>query len=297
MEIGFCGTGRMGAAMVQRLMDQGHRLTVWNRTEAKAKPLLDKGARWAASPAALAASHDTVITILTDAAAVDAVYLGGDGLLAGAPKGKLFIDMSTVTPETTRRLAGAARGKGAAFVECPVGGTVGPAREGKLLGLAGGSAEDFARAKPLLDQLCRRVDHLGANGNGSAMKLAINLPLIVYWEALGEALALMKDSGVAPAKLIEIMLESSGSNNALKTRPQKVVTALEGGEAEVGFDVAGMRKDLRTMLELAQTLGAELPVTKTALQSYDAAIAEGWGGRDGTAIAAWRAGKGQKKKS
>lgn len=297
MEIGFCGTGRMGAAMVLRLMDQGHRLTVWNRTEAKATPLLDKGARWAKSPAALAATHDTVITILTDAAAVEAVYLGSDGLLAGDATGKLFIDMSTVTPATTKKLAAAARGKGAAFVECPVGGTVGPARDGKLLGLAGGEPADFARAKPILDQLCRRVDHLGPNGNGAAMKLAINLPLIVYWEALGEALALMKGSGVAPAKLVEIMLESSGGTNALKSRPQKIVTALDGGAAEVGFDVAGMRKDLRTMLELGDALGAELPVTKTALRSYESAIAEGWGRRDGTAITAWRAGKAGKARA
>src|SRR5690349_16662605 len=99
MEIGFCGTGRMGAAMVQRLMDQGHRLTVWNRTEAKAKPLVEKGARWAKTPAEVAAANDIVITILTDQRAVDAVYQGPQGLLSGNAKGKLFIDMSTVTPE------------------------------------------------------------------------------------------------------------------------------------------------------------------------------------------------------
>jgi 3-hydroxyisobutyrate dehydrogenase len=294
MEIGFCGTGRMGAAMVQRLMDQGHRLTVWNRTEAKAKPLLEKGARWAKTPAEVAA-NEIVITILTDRRAVEAVYQGPQGLLTGAVKGKLFIDMSTVTPETIRKLAAAARAKGAALVECPVGGTIGPAREGKLLGLAGGEPADFARAKPILDQLCRRVDLLGPNGTGAAMKLAINLPLIVYWEALGEALALMKDSGVPAAKLIEIMAESSGGNNALKSRPQKLVTALEGGVAEVGFDIDGMRKDLRTMAELAQTLGVELPVTAKTLESYDAAAAQGWGGRDGTAIAGWRVAQAKKK--
>src|SRR6185437_8458135 len=210
-------------------------------------------------------------------------------------KGKLFIDMSTVTPAATRKIAAAARAKGAALVECPVGGTIGPARDGKLLGLAGGDAADFARAKPILDQLCRRVDHLGANGNGSAMKLAINLPLIVYWEALGEALSLMRDSGISAAKLIEVMQESSGANNALKTRPQKLVTALEGGQADIGFDLDSMRKDLRTMAAQAQALGVELPVTLKTLESFDAASNDGWGARDGTAITGWRFAKAKKK--
>src|SRR5579883_1256197 len=111
MDIGFCGTGRMGAAMVHRLIDLGHRLTVWNRTEAKAKPLLDKGARWAKTPAEVASANEIVITILTDRRAVEAVYQGPQGLLSGAVKGKLFIDMSTVTPETIRKLAAAARAK------------------------------------------------------------------------------------------------------------------------------------------------------------------------------------------
>jgi 3-hydroxyisobutyrate dehydrogenase len=295
MDIGFCGTGRMGVAMGERLMDQGHRLTVWNRTEAKAKPLVARGARWAASPRAAAAASAAVITMLTDASAIDAVYGGADGLLAGDSKGKLFIDMSTVTPDTTRALAARVAAAGAAFVECPVGGTIGPAREGKLLGLAGGSAADFERARPILEQLCRRVDHLGENGAGSAMKLAINLPLIVYWEALGEALSLLRGLQVAPAKLIEIMSESSGGTNALKTRAGKLATALAGGTPDVGFDIDGMRKDLRTMATLADALGIALPVAATALDSYDAAAAEGWGGRDGSSLVAWRVGTAEKR--
>ena len=289
MEIGFCGTGRMGAAMVQRLMDQGHRLTLWNRSADKLKPLVERGARAAKTPAETAAGCDVVITMLTDARAVEAVYDGPQGLLSGAAKGKLFIDMSTVTPETITKLGARVRGKGAALVECPVGGTIGPARDGKLLGLAGGEAADFARAKPILDQLCRRVDHLGPNGAGAAMKLAINLPLIVYWEALGEAISLVRNLGIAPAKLMEIMSESSGGTNALKNRAPKLVTALEGGTPDVGFDIDGMRKDLRTMAELAATLGIELPAAATALQSYDAAARDGWGGRDGSSLVAWRA--------
>jgi 3-hydroxyisobutyrate dehydrogenase len=295
MEIGFAGTGRMGAAMVLRLMDEGHRLTVWNRSEGKLKPLIEKGARAAETPRALAAANPVVITMLTDAAAIDAVYHGPQGLLAGDAKGKLFIDMSTVTPATARSLAERVRAAGAQFVECPVGGTVGPAREGKLLGLAGGDAADFARAKPILAQLCRRVDHLGPAGVGAAMKLAINLPLIVYWEALGEALSLMRDWGVAPATLIEIMSESSGGTNALKNRAPKLVTALEGGTPDVGFDIDGMRKDLRTIAEYVRTIGIETPLAAAALESYDAAARDGWGNRDGSSLAAWRAEQGKRR--
>jgi 3-hydroxyisobutyrate dehydrogenase len=294
MEIGFCGLGRMGSAMARRLIDQGHRLTVWNRSEGKATPLLEAGALWAKTPADAAAAGDIAITMLTDDHAVTAVYDGAQGLLSGPVKGKLFVEMSTIMPETTRALAGRVRAKGAALVECPVGGTVGPAREGKLLGMAGGELQDFARARPILEQLCRRVDHLGPNGNGTAMKLAINLPLIVYWEALGEALSLVRDCGIPAAKLLEIMGESSGGANALKPRAAKLAAVLEGGTADVGFDIANARKDLDVIAEVARRLGIELPVAATASDAYDRAIAEGWGGQDASSLAAWRAAKAKK---
>jgi 3-hydroxyisobutyrate dehydrogenase len=291
MEIGFCGMGRMGAAMALRLIDQGHRLTVWNRTEAKVEPLLERGARWARTPAEVASGHDIAVTMLTDAGAVDAVYSGAQGLLSCPVGGKLFIEMSTVAPEVIRKLAQAVRSKDAALVDCPVGGTIGPARDGKLLGLAGGDAADFARAKPVLEQLCRRIDHLGPNGNGAAMKLAINLPLAVYWEALGEAMLLIRDAGIAPAQALEIMGESSGGANALKSRAAKIASDLAGGKADVGFDIDGVRKDLRTMAAVARDAGIELPLASKAMESYDAAAAEGWGGRDGSSLVVWRVGK------
>jgi len=168
MRIGFCGTGRMGAPMVQRLLDLDHTLIVWNRSPDKLAPLTARGAAAAPTPAAASAGTDLVITMLTDAAAVAAVYDGPHGLLSGKVDGQLFVDMSTVRPEVVRALAGRVTARGAALVECPVGGTVGPAREGKLLGFAGGSAADFARARPVLAQLCRRVEHVGPNGAGPA---------------------------------------------------------------------------------------------------------------------------------
>ena len=164
MDVGIAGVGKMGAAIAQRLMDVGHKVTVWNRSADKTRPLADAGAAVAATPAELAAQSETIITILTDAAAIDAVYSGPSGLLSGDVKGKLFIEMSTVQPATEVALAAKVRAKGAAFVECPVGGTTGPARQGKLIGLVGAEAADAARAKPLLEQLCRRIEHCGPVG-------------------------------------------------------------------------------------------------------------------------------------
>src|SRR5438128_4978913 len=124
MHVGIAGLGKMGAAMAQRLIEVGHRVTVWNRTPGKAKPLTDAGATLAATPAELASAAEAVITILTDAAAIEAVYGGPVGLLAGEVREKLFIEMSTVQPATPVALAAKVRAAGAAFVECPVGGTV-----------------------------------------------------------------------------------------------------------------------------------------------------------------------------
>lgn len=281
MHIAIAGLGRMGAAIGARLIEVGHQVTVWNRTPTKLKPLLDAGAVAATTPKDAAGKAEAVITMLTDAAALDAVYEGADGLLAGEIRGKLFIDMSTVRPQAAKALAAKLTAKGAAFVECPVGGTVGPARTGKLLGLAGGDAADFARAKPILDQLCRRLEHVGPVGAGASMKLAINLPLLVFWRAFAEALSLCRHLGGDPAWLIELFSDTSGGPNALKARGPALAAALAGKDpGPTTFDVDSIRKDLRTMLEEAAALGVELPVVARALDSYDAAARDGWGSRD-----------------
>src|SRR4029078_1389783 len=141
MDVGIAGLGKMGAAIAHRLIEVGHRVTVWNRSPAKAKPLAQAGAIVAATPGELASQCEAIITMLTDSAAVDAVY---SGLLSAAVKGKLFIDMSTVPPATPVALAAKVRDKGAAFVECPVGGSVGPAQQGKLIALMGAEPSDGA---------------------------------------------------------------------------------------------------------------------------------------------------------
>ena len=275
----------MGAAIAQRLMNLGHEITVWNRTPAKTTPLAAAGAKVAATPSQLAASSEAIITILTDAAAIDAAYHGRDGLLSAGISGKLFVEMSTVRPETERKLAAKIREKSAAMVECPVGGTVGPAKDGKLFGFVGGEAADVARARPLLDQLCRRVEHVGPIGAGTSMKLAINLPLLVFWQAFGEALALCRSLGLEPARILDIFADTSGGPNVLKGRGPVLAAALQGKDTgPITVDIDAMRKDLRTMVEEAQSLGTSLPVTSRALECYDEASRAGLGKGDITGI-------------
>lgn len=285
MKIGIAGTGRMGAAIAQRLLGLGHEVTVWNRTAEKTRPLAAAGARVAATPARAAAVSEIIITILTDAAAIDAAYHGRDGLLSANVSGKLFIEMSTVRPETERALAGKVRDKGAAMIECPVGGTIGPAKDGKLFGFVGAESADFARAKSLLEQMCRRIEHVGPVGAGASMKLAINLPLLVFWQAFGEALALVRPLGLDAARLIDIFGDTSGAPTALKNRAAALTAAIQGKDVgPITVDIDAMRKDLRTMVEEASALGKQLPVTSRAFECYDQASEAGLGKADITGI-------------
>jgi 3-hydroxyisobutyrate dehydrogenase len=283
MKVAVAGIGAMGAAVAARLIEMGHEVAVWNRTPQKARPLADAGAKVAASPAELAAACEAVITLLTDGAAIDAVYSGPNGLLSGNVKGKLFIEMSTVAPKVETDLAPKVRAKGAALVECPVGGSTTPARTGKLLGLMGAEPADAARARPLLEQLCRKVEHCGPVGAGSAMKLAINLPLMVAWQAYGEAFSIARSVGWEPKRLLDLFVESNGANNALKTRAEMIVKMFEGKDpGPTTFSIANAVKDLRTMVATGEALGADMRATKAALAGFEDATSHRLGDEDGS---------------
>ena len=200
MKIGLIGTGRMGGAIVQRLLACGHEVTVWNRSMAKTEPLVELGAKTAPSPSAVVAACEITISILTDGAAIDSAYRGAGGVLEADLSGKLLIEMSTVRPSTSIALAKDILAKGGGVIDCPVGGTVGPARDGKLLGLVGGSDQDVAKARPILDQLCRRVEHVGPNGSGATLKLSVNLPLLVFWQSFSEALSISSKLDISPER-------------------------------------------------------------------------------------------------
>jgi len=283
MNIGVAGLGKMGAAIATRLKEVGHAVTVWNRSVAKTRPLADAGAKVAATPAELASRVEVIITILTDAAAIDTVYGGANGLLSGDVKGKLFIEMSTVRPDTEIALAAKVRAKGAAMIDCPVGGTIMPALQGKLIGFMGGEPADAARARPILDQLCRRVEHCGPVGSGATMKLAINLPLMIYWQALGEACAMSRSLGIDPDRLMDIFADTSGGANVLKLRGPAIAKMLKGVDhGPVTFDYNSGVKDLRTMVAEGKARGIELPLTEKALACYEEAVRKGLGEQEGS---------------
>jgi 3-hydroxyisobutyrate dehydrogenase len=285
MKIGVCGTGRMGSAIAQRLMSVGHEAGVWNRNSTKTKPLVDAGANPFASPAELVEGNEVVIVMLLNDAATEAVYWAPDGILKAKLAGKLVIDMSTIRPDTMKSNGTAVLQQGAAFIECPVGGTVGPAKEGKLLGLVGGTKPEVARAMPILEQLCRRTEHVGDLGSGSIMKLAVNLPLLVYWQALGEALTICKPLKLSADRLIDILSDTSGTPTAMKGRGPAIAKVLGGaplGEAAFGLNAA--KKDLATAVQFGASVHAELPVTASALACYDEAEVAGLGDADATAV-------------
>jgi 3-hydroxyisobutyrate dehydrogenase len=275
----------MGSSIAQRLMSVGHEVGVWNRNPAKTKALVDAGAKLFASPAALVDGCEVTVVMLLNDAAMEAVYRGPDGILKSRLSGKLVIDMSTVRPDTMTSIGTSVVQQGAGFVEAPVGGTVGPAKEGKLLGLVGGTKADVARAMPLLEQMCRRIEHVGELGSGSMMKLAVNLPLLVYWQALGEALTICKPLNLPAERLIDILTDTSGAPTAMKGRGPAIAKVLGGAPmGETAFGLNAAKKDLACAVQFGASIHAEMPVTASALACYEEAEAAGLGDADATAI-------------
>ncbi|WP_027531736.1 NAD(P)-dependent oxidoreductase [Bradyrhizobium sp. WSM3983] len=293
MPVGIAGIGKMGTAIAARLHEMGEDVIVWNRSREKAEAT---GLPVADTPRELADRTDTIISMLFDATAVQAVYHGPNGLLSAAPN-KLIIEMSTLRPETQQALALEVRRTSGAFVECPVGGTTAPARAGLLLGLAGGDAADVERARPVLEKLCRWIEHIGPVGAGASAKLAINLPLLVFWQSFGEALALVRYLGKDPEWLVQLFAETAGAPNVLKVKA-KSIAAILGGDQDVQptFDIDSMRKDLRTMLAEGDAHSIALPLAAQTLRAFDEASAAGLGGRDCAYMPAYWANKAARER-
>ena len=288
MRVGLAGVGKMGSTVAQRLASLGHQVSVWNRSPARARPLLDAGLAWADSPETLARQCEVVISFLTDEAALQAVHLGPQGLFAGAVGGTVLIDMSTVPPACQQLMGERARQAGVAYLESPVGGSVGPAKDGKLMAFVGGDEAVLARVRPLLDQMCKRVERVGPHGAGSTMKLAVNLPLMVYWQTLGEALSLVEPLKLDPQRVIDILSDSSGGPNMLKVRGGMIAQALAGTAGpQVTVDLATMRKDVRTMLAQGELAGRHLPLTAQTLQQLDRAAEQGLDAKDCAQLPVW----------
>jgi 3-hydroxyisobutyrate dehydrogenase-like beta-hydroxyacid dehydrogenase len=278
--IGFAGLGRMGQAMAGRVLAAGFPLVVYNRTRLKAEDLLARGAAWAETPAQLAERSDIVLTILTDERAVEQVYAGEGGLLSADCAGKLLVEMSTIRTAAIQALCPLVEARGAHLLDAPVSGTLEPARQGQLLAMVGGSAEDLERARPALEVLCRRIVHMGPSGSGTTMKLALNMPMAIFWAGLAEAMTMGSQFGLDRAQMLDVYLDSPVALPALRIK----APLLLGAPHEVAFDVTGVRKDLLAMVATGQDAGVPMPAGSAALALFAAATAAGHGQSDLIAV-------------
>jgi 3-hydroxyisobutyrate dehydrogenase-like beta-hydroxyacid dehydrogenase len=275
-DLGYVGLGVMGGGVARRLLDAGHTVTVWNRTEDKAAPLLDAGARWAASPREVAEASEAVFTMVTNTAAVKAVTDGPHGILAGLGPGKIYVDMSTASPANTRRLADEVAALGAKMLDAPVSGSVITLEEGKLSVMVGGDLATFERMKPILEAIGPRVFHLGPSGTAVAMKIAINLSLAVQMLAFSEGVLLAEKSGIAREKAVEVMLASVIASPMIAYRGPFVIEQPD----EAWFDCHMMQKDMNLALELGRELEVPLPTTAVTNELLTAANGMGIGEKD-----------------
>jgi 3-hydroxyisobutyrate dehydrogenase len=274
--VGIAGLGRMGDAMGRRLLAADRPIAVWNRTASKSIGLSALGACAAATPTALASRVATTISTVTDDAAANVLYLGENGLLAGDVGGKLFVEMSTLTPGAVRALAGRCLEKGARFVAAPVLGTTWHVERGELVVLASGSAADIDAAREVFEPLARKVLHLGDIGASSAMKLAVNLVLGIYLEGLSEAFTLASREGVTLDAILDVMAASPLANQLLTVKRP----IFEGASLPVAFDIRSMRKDLESAIATASARGLSLPAASASSNLLAGGIAAGWGHRD-----------------
>ena len=275
-ELGYVGLGVMGSAIVRRLLDAGHPVTVWNRTREKAEPLLEAGARWADSPREVAERSEIVFTMVTNTAAVRAVTDGDDGLLAALGPGKIYVDMSTAGPENTRELAERVAAAGAEMLDSPVSGTSITVEQGKASLMVGGADDAFERARPVLEAIGPRVIHVGPSGSAVTMKIAVNLSLAVQMLAFSEGVLLAEKTGISREKAVEVMLASVIASPMVAYRGPLVL----GHPDEVWFDCHMMQKDMNLALELGRQLEVPLPTTAVTNQLLSAANGMGIGTRD-----------------
>ena len=265
--LGFIGLGVMGSEMVNRLLAKGHGVTGYNRTRSKAEWLVKKGMKSGDSPRTVAAVADVTFCMVTNSAALGAVANGPDGFLAGLGPGKLFIDMSTVSPAFSREIAVKVREKGADMVDSPVSGSVITLQEGKLSVMVGGRKETFERVKPLLLDIGPKVTYVGDNGLALVMKIATNLSLAVQMLAFCEGVLLAEKSGIARATAVDVLTHSVIGSPMVQYRGPFVLKMPE----EAWFNVNMMQKDMLLALELGRQLDVPMPTTAVTNEFLTAA--------------------------
>jgi len=274
--LAFIGLGVMGSQMVTRLLSKGHTVSGYNRTRSKAQWLIDQGMKWADSPRAAADAADVVFAMVTNSAALAAVTDGPDGILSGLRPGKVFVDMSTVSPEVSRALAERVRQQGADMVDSPVSGSVITLQHGKLSIMVGGRRETLERVRPILEDIGPKVTHVGDNGLALAMKIAINLSLAVQMLAFSEGVLLAEKSGIARATAVDVLVHSAIASPMVQYRGPFVLKQPD----EAWFDVNMMQKDMLLALEMGRRLDVPLPTTAVSNEFLTAARGMGMAKQD-----------------
>lgn len=278
MRVGFVGLGVMGAGIVRRLLRAGYPVTGWNRTREKAAPLLEAGMRWAESPRLVAAASEIVFSIVTDGAAVEEVALGPEGILAGLPRGGIYLDMSTISPEVSRQLASRFASAGFTMLDAPISGSPVTLEQGNASIMVGGDPAAFEKVRPVLAAIGPKVSYIGGNGLAVQTKLAINLLLMVEVIAFGEAVALAEKGGVKREVVVDAILKSVAASPVLGYRGPFI---LEGKMPKVPLaDVALQQKDMTLVLEEGRRLGAPLPLAACANEIMNACRGLGLGHYD-----------------
>jgi 3-hydroxyisobutyrate dehydrogenase-like beta-hydroxyacid dehydrogenase len=262
--------------MFLRLREQGFEVVGWDKDSRTCASLVKSGLALASNPREVATAADIVISIITEDYGVRGVFTGSEGFLTGRAAGKLFIEMSTLQPMTARELAPLVHKADAALIDAPVLGTIPQVNEGKLVALVGGDDAALERARPLLEKLTRRIVHMGPNGSGYAMKLAVNLGLGAYIEAVSESLALGMRQGLALDQMLDVLQEAPYASGWLKSK----IGVLKGEPPAKTLDIRTLRKDIMSAVATGALSGVPMPLAAGVLASLSAAVANGHGNGD-----------------
>jgi 3-hydroxyisobutyrate dehydrogenase-like beta-hydroxyacid dehydrogenase len=268
LAVGVIGLGLMGKPIAANLLKKGFSVTVWNRTASRADELVAQGAHLAKSPREAAAASDVLITIVSDPPAVEQILHGPDGVLAGLRRGSVLVESSTISPELARKTAAECAERGVEYLDAPVTGGTWGAEKGELVMMVGGSAETIARVEPAFAAIAKRWFHIGPNGSGQTIKLAMNLLLALEVDAFAEALALATAGGVPGESVVEVMQSSMGRSPLLDVKAPMLIE----GKYPPSFPLRLMHKDVALALDLAKELGVSLPAGTAAREVYSSVL-------------------------
>lgn len=273
MKIGFIGMGIMGAPMAQNLLKAGFSVMVYNRTAEKCKPLVDAGASQARSPREIAEKNDVIITIVSDTPDVEAVLFGEGGVWQGLSKGKVVIDMSTISPDATVGFAKRLAEKGCEMLDAPVSGGQKGAIDGTLAIMVGGKKEVFDRCRAIFDAMGKTIVYLGPNGSGQKTKMVNQVIAALHLLAMSEGLVLAKKAGLDPETVLKVVSSGAAGSWMLSNLAQRILK----NDFAPGFFIYLQAKDLRIAREFMEKLDVRFPGTELTYQLFNKAVEKGLG--------------------